>query len=920
MRKLTLYDMLYLTVGAALLPVIMWRKQGRLPDGWELRWGRYPAETLAALERCRGGIWLHAVSLGEAKAAAPLVQALHERYPDMPLVLTAVTQTGYEQLRTLAGVADVVTYVPFDMSVLLERFLDMVQPRLVVLLEKELWPGMLRAVERRSVPIVLVNGRLSEQSAARYRWVRSWVQRWLGRIDRILVQSERDRERFLDVGALAERTTVVGNLKYDSPPVTEPQRQVAQHRRMALGVGPQEVVWICGSTHRDEEAEVVSVYRALRVRGVPLRLLLAPRHVERVPEVERIVRSAGLTPLRLSDIQGGKGQNTSHVARRTSRDGASTTYDLRPTTDVSRHAASDGSSGTNDERRTTKAQSAGLVLWILDTSGELSQWYGVADVAFVGGSLVPHGGQNLLEPAAWALPIVAGQHLTNFAAIAEEFERHQAIRVVRSENELATAVEQLARRAELRRQLGERAEALARSAAGATARVVAVLDDYLIRDAGHKTQDTRHKTQDTRHEIQKSDVESGGQERDGFDSRLASRASRLNLQSAVARWQAQLAWLLIPLSWVYGAAVWTVREGYRRRLLPQRRLSRAVVSVGNVTWGGTGKTPLVAWLAEMYVRRGYRVAVLTRGYRGCGTEGGDEAAMLREWLPSAVPVIAGRDRVRRGREAIARHDPDVLLLDDGFQHWRLHRDLDVVTVDARRPFGNGQLVPAGELRETARALGRADIIVITKSDQAEPGTLSALQAMVQRLNPRALVATARYRVAGLARLVGDSFVDADGASVALERVVQRGLRDAEHDASVAGRTSQVVDAAAHDLRSTTYDMRPDVPIGLVAGIADPSSFERTVSGLGLSIVWRRFFGDHHAYQCRDIEQVSLACRERGIRRVLTTEKDAVKLRRWRELLDDRGVEWWVVRVRLEIEEEHGALVDRLVACVDRSRR
>ncbi len=919
MKRPTLYDILYLTMGAALLPAIMWRKQGRLPDGWELRWGRYPAETLTVLERCRGGIWLHAVSLGEAKAAASLVQALHEQYPDMSLVLTAVTQTGYEQLQTLAGAVDVVTYVPFDMSALLERFLDLVQPRLVVLLEKELWPGMLRAVERRSVPIVLVNGRLSEQSAARYRWVRSWVQRWLGRIDRVLVQSERDRERFLDVGALAERTTVVGNLKYDSTPVTESQHQVAQHRRMALGVGPQEVVWICGSTHRDEEAEVVSVYRALRVRGVPLRLLLAPRHVERVLEVERIVRSAGLTPLRLSALEEQGGRDASHVAGRRSQVVDAASHDVRRPT-------SDSSSATNDERGTTKAQSAGLVVWILDTSGELSQWYGVADVAFIGGSLVPHGGQNLLEPAAWALPIVTGQYLTNFAAIAEEFERHQAIRVVRSENELATAVEQLARRAELRRQLGERAETLARSAAGATARVVVVLDDYLIRDAGRGTQDTRHKTQDTRREIQKSDVESGGQERDEFDSRLESRASRLNLQSAVARWQLRLAWLLIPLSWLYGAAVWMIREGYRRRLLPQRRLSRAVVSVGNVTWGGTGKTPLVAWLAETYVRRGYRVAVLTRGYRGCGTEGGDEAAMLREWLPSAVPVIAGRDRVRRGREAIARHDPDVLLLDDGFQHWRLHRDLDVVTVDARRPFGNGQLVPAGELRETARALGRADVIVITKSDQAEPGTLSALQAMVQRLNPRALVAAARYRVAGLARLVDGSSAEAvavhavSGATSDERRATSQkiGAESDQRSATSNESRSLMLEArvASHESRATGFEG----PVALVAGIADPSSFERTVADLGLSIAWRRFFGDHHAYQCRDIEQVSLACRERGIRRVLTTEKDVVKLRRWRELLDDRGVEWWVVRVRLEIEGEHGALVDRLAACVDRSRR
>ena len=913
MNRLTLYDIAYLIVGTLALPWVVARK-GRMPDGWRIRWGRYPAQTHAALARCRGGVWLHAVSLGEAKAAAPLVQALHERYPDLPLVLTAVTRTGHEALTLLAGARDAVTYVPFDLSRVLDRFLDLTRPRLVVLLEQELWPGLVWAAGRRGVPIVVANGRLSERSAVRYRAVGWLARRLLRRVDQFLMQSEADRERLVRLGVAADRALVVGNLKYDNPSVSDAQRRVAQARRSALGMAPHEILWIAGSTHCGEEAIVISVYRALRARGVPLRLLVAPRHVERVAEVERVARAAGLTPVRLSALQEHPTQDTRHKTQDVGSESRVTSHESR----VTGHRSQVTGQGSNVEGQRSKVSSSPLAVWILDTSGELSQWYGVADIAFVGGSLIPHGGQNVLEPAAWALPIATGPHLANFAAIAEAFAREEACRVVTGERELTEAVEQWARSPQHRRATGERAQAVSRAAAGATARVMAVLADYLVaRDSSLVTRDSSSTTSAHATAVRSTGV---------YEPRATSHEPR----SVVEQWQRRLAPALVPLSWLYGAAVWLVREGYRRGALPRHRLSRPVISVGNLTWGGTGKTPLVAWVAQALRRHGSRVVVLSRGYRDRAGVGADEARMLGAQIPD-VPVVTGRDRVRSGRRAIARYDPDVVLLDDGFQHWRLRRDLDAVAVDARAPWGsNGRLIPAGSLREAPAALGRADLIVVTKSDQVEPERLATLREQIQRLNDRAIVATARYRVVDIIRLSDGALVGVVGEASA-ESVEDVAFQTAGHKTqdtrhkrtSHVSRPSRSPHKVPQQREDTLWGETSHVselngPVALVAGIADPASFERLVATLGCDVTWRCFFDDHHPYRRRDLEAVAAQCRQHRIGRVLTTEKDAVKVRRWPELL--AAPEWTVVRVRLEVDDDDGALVARLAACGRRSRR
>lgn len=298
------------------------------------------------------------------------------------------------------------------------------------------------------------------------------------------------------------------------------------------------------------------------------------------------------------------------------------------------------------------------------------------------------------------------------------------------------------------------------------------------------------------------------------------------------------------LSWGYGLGVRAARGLYDARLRRPRRLPRPVVSIGNLTWGGTGKTPLTAHLARALQHRGVRPAILLRGY------GGDEPTVLRTLAPG-VPVVVGADRVAGGRAAIA-DGAELLLLDDGFQHWRLSRDLDVVLLDAAAPFGNGHLLPRGSLREPVSALRRADVVVITKTEAADP---APTVAHVKALQPRAWVTTARYRPTAFA----------EWPSGALQPLAAlRGARAA-----------------------------------VLSGIADPASFERLVDHLGVVPVVTRRFLDHHPYRPDELAELAAACRAQRIEWVVTTLKDAVRF----PTVGWDGVRVAVLQVAMEIAGE-----------------
>ena len=288
--------------------------------------------------------------------------------------------------------------------------------------------------------------------------------------------------------------------------------------------------------------------------------------------------------------------------------------------------------------------------------------------------------------------------------------------------------------------------------------------------------------------------------------------------------------ILWPLSLVYGGAVRILRAGYNFGWFSQKKLPRPVISIGNITVGGSGKTPLVIWLVKRLTRQGVKVAVLTRGYKG-GAAGNDEVRMIREALPD-VPVIVGADRCAAAMEFLKTSNVDGFVMDDGFAHRRLCRDLDIVAVECLRGFGNGHLLPRGILREGLSGLKRADIIVVTKLDLNPDGEQSILETLKHAAIEKPVIRS-RQRAAGLAN-----------------------LRD---------KTSQ--DPSWLNGRN----------VMVLSSIADPKALEETLKNLGACIAGRLDYPDHHAYSARDLRRISGLCRDKFSPVIVTTAKDAVKL-------------------------------------------
>jgi 3-deoxy-D-manno-octulosonic-acid transferase len=318
-------------------------------------------------------IWIHAVSLGEVVAVAPLVRQLHERFPPYRLIVTTVTETGREAVeQRLAGVAEH-RYAPLDFPWAVARVLDRWRPSLYLFVETELWPNLLRMLEQRRIPSILVNGRLSTRSYDRQRMglVQPLYRRMLRSISCCLMQSDRDARRIIDLGADPAKVKRTGNIKFDQPlPQAPPAGRPLS--RIVLGVAKDERLWIAGSTHPDEEEQLLACYRQVSREVSQLVLVLAPRHIERAAQVEATVRAAGLPVTRRSVMEG----------------------------------------------RSFEPASGPRVI-ILDSRGELAWLYKEAAAAFVGGTLVPVGGHNLLEPAVWGKPVLFGPYTDHCAEVAE---------------------------------------------------------------------------------------------------------------------------------------------------------------------------------------------------------------------------------------------------------------------------------------------------------------------------------------------------------------------------------------------------------------------------------------------------------------------------------------------------------------------
>jgi len=454
---------------------------------------------------------------------------------------------------------------------------------------------------------------------------------------------------------------------------------------------------------------------------------------------------------------------------------------------------------------------------LLDSIGELASLFPIADVVFMGGTLARRGGHNVLEPAACGKAIVTGPHLENFSDIAADFRERRAFVEIGGAGELAGAVAILIDDSALREDLGARAAALATSKRGASGKAVSEI-------------------------LRWQDL-------------------------AVPRWH-QLSparFLLWPL-----AQIWAIVSAFqlRRKIASARRLATPVVSVGGISIGGAGKTPMVDYLAERLSELGLHPAILTRGYRRRSIETsilveagepapvsftGDEAQIFVQsgYAHSGI----GADRFVTGRLLEEKYRPDIFLLDDGFQHTRLRRDLDLVVIDALNPFGGGAVFPLGDLREPLSGLSRAGLFVIMRAapEREYAGVVRQLRA----LNPSAPIFRARL----------------------------------EHRYWVDYRTRQ----PHHSL---------DMPVAAFCGLANPASFWGTLRSLRLQPVFQWAFGDHHHYTCAQVERLAAQAKMHGSNLLLTTEKDAMNLPdSTAGVLEHAGVELYWLKIGVHVENE-----------------
>lgn len=426
-----LYSLVTLLAAVLLSPffLIQGLRKNKYVGSVGQRLGSLPPDINAAGE---DSIWLQAVSVGEVLAARPLISELHKRYPSLRVFLSTTTLSGQQLARRSVSDVDAVFYFPFDWTLTARRTLNVVRPRLFVMTETEIWPNLLRECKRRGVKTLMVNGRISYRSFPRYRTIRAFMKRVLADIDRFCVQSEDTSRRLVELGADPSRIVVTGSLKFDSlessPTPGRGRERVLRFFRMP----PNRPVIIAGSTLRGEEEAVIRAFNRVRASGVNALLVIAARHPERFSEVERVCRHEGLAVVRRTELP----------------------IDAEPRADAV----------------------------VLDTIGELAQLYQIATVVFVGGSLVPAGGHNILEPALYGKPVVFGPHMQNFGEIAETFLSNGAAIQVRDAHELDEAMLSLIGDPVRRARVGAAARALVESNRGARDRTLAVVRDLLPPD------------------------------------------------------------------------------------------------------------------------------------------------------------------------------------------------------------------------------------------------------------------------------------------------------------------------------------------------------------------------------------------------------------------------------------------------------
>ena len=411
------------------LPVAAyWFVRGLLNASYRDRLGqRFAGWGYPKFERC---IWIHAVSVGEVQAAVPLIRAINRRFPDHRMLVTTVTPTGAARVKAVFGDTVDHCYIPFEMPQAVNRFFSSVKPELALIMETEIWPNLYRGCGIRKIPLVLVSARISPRSVKGYRRLLPLFRDTLSHGIIIAAQSAADAERFRSLGASPVRTWVTGNIKFD---IELPVDLVARGDDMRVQVFGDRPVWIAASTHDQEEQPVLEAHKRLQEQYPDLLLVLVPRHPERFATVRDLIKRYGFNA----------------IAR-------------------------------TEKRRCTPATD----VFLGDTMGEVPLFYAASDIAFVGGSLVPIGGHNLLEPAALGLPVITGPHVFNAQEIADMFLDLGACHLVNNAAELADAVAELLGNPREAAAQGSKGKEIVQRNRGSLARLLDLLDPLISENSG----------------------------------------------------------------------------------------------------------------------------------------------------------------------------------------------------------------------------------------------------------------------------------------------------------------------------------------------------------------------------------------------------------------------------------------------------
>ena len=380
-------------------------------------------------------VWIHAASVGEVICSIPLFKKIKKEFPDVPILVTTMTQTGNDTARKLLPEAEGVLFFPFDHPIIIRRAVRRIEPSLLLIAETELWPNLLRFCRKKKIPVLLFNGRISEKSLKGYLSLKSLFKDCLKSITLFLMQTEEDRSRIVEIGAPPTRTQVMGNLKFDQtfPPVTQEEREAMAK---SLGLQGEEILLIAGSTHPGEEEILLGLFKELKAKAPNLFLILAPRHLDRLEEVEKILKREALPWVRKTSL------------------------------------LLDGERSNPDRKNVPP-------VILLDTMGELMRLYGLGTLVFIGGSLVPIGGHNPLEPLAFKKCVLFGPYMFNFSEISKRLVENGGAIQVEGKEDLSSRLKSLLAEEKKRREIGEKGYQFLQKHRGAIERAFEAVKPYL---------------------------------------------------------------------------------------------------------------------------------------------------------------------------------------------------------------------------------------------------------------------------------------------------------------------------------------------------------------------------------------------------------------------------------------------------------